>query len=358
MVVEVTFKGNRREFFDWPYPEAPAAKTPVIVAVERGEDFGRVHATGDLARTRRAGTTHGQASRDPLRKVLRAANSEEIDRATQLRADEHNVRVRAIEKVRALGLDLKVSDIEWQWDRKRLTVYFTSDERVDFRQLVRQLEGLFGTRVHMWHIGVRDEARRVDGIGRCGRQMCSASWLPELVPVKSSVAKDQHLSTLNPAQISGVCGRLMCCLRYEHEFYVTQRKRFPKEGRVLRTLTGEEKVLSLDIFRETVTLRAVAGETRVVPLVQLRQELQGERPAWADRTGPDSSAAASSTDAGDNDEPRGEAASATEVTTPEESDESSDESRNIDESKDVDETKPPAGAASPPGAGRDRKSVV
>lgn len=283
MVIEVAFKGNRREFFEWPFPEAPALKTPVIVEVERGEDIGHVHATGDLALKRRAGTTHGKASRNPLRKAVRAANGDEVARAQQLRADEHNVRVRAIEKVRSLGLDLKVSDTEWQWDKKRLTVYFTAEQRVDFRQLVRQLEGLFGTRVHMWHIGVRDEARRLDGVGRCGRQLCSAGWLPELVPVKSSVAKDQHLSTLNPSQISGACGRLMCCLRYEHEFYVEQRRRFPKEGKIVRSAAGEEKCLSVDIFRETVTLRSVAGETRVVPLQRLREDLVGDLPAWATR---------------------------------------------------------------------------
>lgn len=275
MVIEVTFKGNRREFFEWPFEDAPAARTAVVVEAERGEDLGRVHSTGERALVRKAGTTHGKASPDPLRKAIRAATGDEITRATQLRDEEVNVRTRAIEKVRTLGLDLKVSDTEWQWDKKRLTVYFTAEERVDFRQLVRQLEGLFGTRVHMWHIGVRDEAKRVDGVGRCGRQMCSASWLPELVPVKSSVAKDQHLSTLNPAQISGVCGRLMCCLRYEHEFYVQQRKRFPKEGKIVTTSLGEEKVASLDIFRETVTLRVPGGDSRVVPLDQLRQEMGG-----------------------------------------------------------------------------------
>lgn len=276
MVIEVSFKGNRREFFDWPFEDAPAVKTPVVVEVERGEDIGRVHATGDLALKRKAGTTHGKATPEPLRKAIRAANGDEITRATQLRAEEYNVRIRAIEKVRTLGLDLKISDTEWQYDKKRLTVFFTAEQRVDFRQLVRQLEGLFGTRVHMWHIGVRDEAKRVDGVGRCGRQLCSASWLPELIPVKSSVAKDQHLSTLNPAQISGACGRLMCCLRYEHEFYVQQRKRFPKEGKIITTAAGEEKVVSLDIFRETVTLRSPIGESRVLPLVQLRQEMAGE----------------------------------------------------------------------------------
>ncbi len=204
------------------------------------------------------------------------ATADDVARGTQLRTDEDNVRRRAIEKVRAQNLDMKVSDTEWQWDRKKLTIYFTAEKRVDFRQLVRQLEGLFGTRVQMWHIGVRDEAKRLDGVGRCGRQYCSASWLPELRPVKSSVAKDQRLSTLNPAQISGSCGRLMCCLRYEHEFYVQQRKRFPKEGKVLVTSLGEEKVVANDIFREQVTLRTLTGEMRILTLPALRKEIGGE----------------------------------------------------------------------------------
>lgn len=275
-LVEVSFKGNRREFFRWTDGEPPALRTPVIVEVERGEDFGLIHATGELALHRKAGTTHGKASPDLLPLVLRIATSDDVQKAEQLRADDENVRKRAIEKVRAQGLEMKVSDTEWQWDRKKLTLYFTAEKRVDFRQLVRQLEGMFGARVQMWHIGVRDEAKRLDGIGRCARQYCSASWLPELRPVKSSVAKDQRLSTLNPAQISGTCGRLMCCLRYEHEFYVSQRKRFPKEGKILTTLLGEEKVVSNDIFREQVTLRSVSGETRTIALGALNIEIGKE----------------------------------------------------------------------------------
>jgi cell fate regulator YaaT (PSP1 superfamily) len=276
MLIEVAFKGNRREFFTWAFPEAPALRTPVIVDADRGEDLGTVHSTGELAVTRKAGTPHGKASPDQLRPILRAATADDISKGASLRDDEENVRRRAIEKVRAQGLEMKVSDTEWQWDRKKLTIYFTAEKRVDFRQLVRQLEGLFGTRVQMWHIGVRDEAKRLDGIGRCARQFCSASWLPELRPVKSSVAKDQRLSTLNPSQISGSCGRLMCCLRYEHEFYVQQRKRFPKEGKIIVTLAGEEKIVSNDIFREQVTLRGATGEVRIVPLAQLNRELGGE----------------------------------------------------------------------------------
>jgi hypothetical protein len=132
---------------------------------------------------------------------------------------------------------------------------------------------MFRTRIELKQIGVRDEAKRLDGIGRCGRQYCSAAWLPELRPVNLGVAKDQRLS-LNPSQISGACGRLMCCLRYEHDFYVESRKRFPKEGKLIKTKRGEEKVLANDIFRERVTLRGEDGEQRTIPLAELRAEAE------------------------------------------------------------------------------------
>jgi len=138
---------------------------------------------------------------------------------------------------------------------------------------VRDLESVFHTRIELRQIGARDEAKRLDGVGRCGRQFCCSSWLPELRPVSLALAKDQHLS-LNPSQISGGCGRLLCCLRYEHDFYVQTRKRFPKEGKALRTRVGLEQVLAVDIFRETVTLRSEAGDTRVVTLEKLKAEVE------------------------------------------------------------------------------------
>jgi hypothetical protein len=171
---------------------------------------------------------------------------------------------------------MKLSDAEWRWDRRKLTIYFTAEKRVDFRNLVRELASQFRTRIELKQIGVRDEAKRLSGIGRCGREYCSASWLPELRPVNLGVAKDQRLS-LNPSQISGACGRLMCCLRYEHDFYVQQRKRFPKEGRIVTTSKGQEKVVVNDIFRERVTLRAEDGETRTVALGDFRLEMVGDR---------------------------------------------------------------------------------
>jgi cell fate regulator YaaT (PSP1 superfamily) len=132
---------------------------------------------------------------------------------------------------------------------------------------------MFRTRIELRQIGARDEAKRLDGVGRCGRRYCCSSWLPELRPVSLALAKDQHLS-LNPSQISGGCGRLLCCLRYEHDFYVQARRRFPKEGKTLRTAVGLEKVLAVDVFRETVTLRAETGDTRVVSLETLAAELE------------------------------------------------------------------------------------
>ncbi len=209
-----------------------------------------------------------------LRRIVRRATADDAAVAEQLHHEEEDVRRRVMERVKGHTLPMKVSDAEWQWDRKKLTVYFTAEQRVDFRALVRDLASLFHTRIELRQIGARDEAKRLDGVGRCGRQYCCSSWLPELRPVSLALAKDQHLS-LNPSQISGGCGRLLCCLRYEHDFYVQTRKRFPKEGRVLRTAMGAERVLAVDVFRETVTLRTDAGDTRVVSLEKLKGEVSG-----------------------------------------------------------------------------------
>jgi cell fate regulator YaaT (PSP1 superfamily) len=271
-LVEVAFKGNRKEFFAWEGTEPPPARASVVVEADRGEDLGVVYAVGEHAEKRCLGCTHGIGSTAPARKVLRVASTRDMRQARELRAQDEAARQKGMERVKAHGLVMKLSDAEWQWDRKKLTFYFTAERRVDFRNLVRDLAALFRARIELKQIGVRDEAKRLDGVGRCGRQFCSAGWLPELRPVNLGVAKDQHLS-LNPSQISGACGRLMCCLRYEHEFYVQSRKRFPKEGKVLVASVGEEKVVSNDIFNERVTLRSTEGETRVVPLAQLRREL-------------------------------------------------------------------------------------
>ena len=272
-LVEVAFKGNRKEFFLWDYPDPPPLNAAVIVDVDRGEDLGYVHALGELAEKRNGGCSHGCGTSLPERKALRLASEKDRGLSKDLARLNEDARRKAMERVRVNGLGMKLSDAEWQWDRKKLTLYFTADKRVDFRNLVRDLASLFRTRIELKQIGVRDEAKRLDGIGRCGRQYCSASWLPELRPVNLGVAKDQRLS-LNPSQISGACGRLMCCLRYEHEFYVQSRKRFPKEGKIVVTKLGDEKVVAIDIFHERITLRGVEGELRSLALAEFKQETE------------------------------------------------------------------------------------
>ncbi len=274
LLIEVAFKGNRKDFFLWDQDDPPPLRAAVIVDADRGEDLGVVHSLGDAAELRNRGTPHGYGSAGTAKKARRLATPEDVERAKELRVQDDDARRRAQERVKANDLLMKLSDAEWQWDRKKLTLYFTADKRVDFRALVRELASMFRTRIELKQIGVRDEAKRLDGIGRCGRQYCSASWLPELRPVNLGVAKDQRLS-LNPSQISGACGRLMCCLRYEHEFYVQSRKRFPKEGKLLRTAKGEEKVVANDIFRERVTLRGDDGEQRTLSLAELQSETGG-----------------------------------------------------------------------------------
>jgi cell fate regulator YaaT (PSP1 superfamily) len=278
--IEVRFKGTRKAYFVWEDDSDPLhLKEPVIVEVERGRDLGRVSAVGDTAVKKCGGCTScavgGETTPDsgPLKPVVRRATVEDCKTHQELRMGEEEVRQKVIQRARAHELLMKISDTEWQWDRNKLTIYFTADKRVDFRALVRDLASLFRTRIELRQIGVRDESARLSGVGRCGREYCCSTWLKELSPVNLGLAKDQHLS-LNPSQISGGCGRLLCCLKYEHEFYVTARKRFPKEGKTLKTAVGAEKVIAVDIFRERVFLRHDDLGSRIIPLAQLRSEVE------------------------------------------------------------------------------------
>ncbi|HET6579007.1 MAG TPA: regulatory iron-sulfur-containing complex subunit RicT [Gemmatimonadales bacterium] len=280
--VEVRFKGTRKAYFVWDDAGAPLrVGEAVLVDVERGHDLGRVTAVGEVADKKCGGGCSGCAvggaaeAAEPTapKPVVRRATPDDQRVHAENRRSEDEARRKVIERVRTHELVMKVSDTEWQWDRNKLTIYFTAEKRVDFRALVRDLASLFRTRIELRQIGVRDEAARLSGVGRCGREYCCSSWLTELSPVNLGLAKDQHLS-LNPAQISGGCGRLLCCLKYEHEFYVTARRRFPKEGKNITTARGAERVVAVDIFRERVFLRSEEHGSRIIPLVQLHEEVE------------------------------------------------------------------------------------
>lgn len=267
---EVQFKGTRRDYFTAPGFDLRPGQW-VVVEADRGEDLGEVTAVGLIAE-RKCSSSGGCATPTPERRVIREAVEAEVSRLAELRRDEDRVRSETRVLVKRHGLKMKVTEAEWQHDRNKLIVYFTADRRVDFRELVRDLARRFRTRIELRQIGVRDEAALLGGVGRCGRELCCSTWLPELKPVSLQLAKDQKLS-LNPAQISGCCGRLMCCLMYEHKTYVESRRRFPREGKTLRTARGQEKVIGVDILQETVTVRDESGQRRTVSLDDLKREV-------------------------------------------------------------------------------------
>jgi cell fate regulator YaaT (PSP1 superfamily) len=267
---EVCFKGTRKGYFTYSEIDLRPGQY-VVVQADRGEDLGEVSAVGTIAE-RKCSTSGGCATPTPEHRVLRVAKADEVSHVDGLREDEHRVRARTRELVLKHNLKMKVTEAEWQFDRNKLIIYFTAEKRVDFRELVRDLARTFRTRIELKQIGVRDEAALLGGVGRCGRELCCSTWLPELKPVSLQLAKDQRLS-LNPAQISGCCGRLMCCLMYEHRTYVEARRRFPREGRTIQTSRGEERVVGVDIWRDAVSLRDAEGTRRTLSLDQLREEV-------------------------------------------------------------------------------------
>ena len=268
---EISFKGNRKAYFGYTNLDL-RPDLHVIVEADQGKDLGKVTAVGAIAERKCSSSNGGCATPAPEKQVLRIAHSDDIEKSQTLRKDEDRVRVEARKLVTKHQLSMKVTDAEWQFDRNRLTVYFTAEKRVDFRQLVRALASKFKARIQLKQIGVRDEAALLGGVGRCGRELCCSTWLPELKPVSLQLAKSQGLS-LNPSQISGCCGRLMCCLMYEHRTYVEARRRFPREGRKIRTGRGLERVVTIDIWNDTVLLKDDEGTRRTLTLEQLEREI-------------------------------------------------------------------------------------
>lgn len=278
-IVEVQFKGYRTGHYSYRTDFGLRSSEYVVVEADRGQDLGWVKRAEDSETLRCEGGCDHVSHRQmvpPAKRILRRAAPVDVERSLTLRAQEDEVRRRTRELVGKHKLKMKISEAEWQWDRRKLTVYFTADKRVDFRSLVREMAATFKTRIELRQIGVRDEARRLGGLGRCGRELCCRSWLPEIEPVTLQLAKDQGLS-LNPSQISGACGRLMSCLRYEHEFYQQARKRFPKVGKRLHTPKGEEEVTGWNPFSEEISLRGRQGEIRTIGLADLKAETAAAR---------------------------------------------------------------------------------
>lgn len=247
--VEVRFKNGRKEFFR--DTEDLNLQIGDIIATEAspGHDVGVVSLTGELIKVQMR-----KKNVDPyekLNKVYRKASQRDIDVWQEARKREEKIKLRARKIALNLGLQMKISDVEFQGDASKATFYYTADHRVDFRQLIREFAREFKTRIEMRQIGLRQEASRLGGIGPCGRELCCSTWLTDFRSVSTKAARYQQLS-LNPQKLTGLCGKLKCCLNYELDSYLEALQDFPKKDIKLNTKKGKAVCQKIDIFKGKV----------------------------------------------------------------------------------------------------------
>ena len=281
-LVEVRFKGGRKEFFRnksrLPLITGDAV---VVEAAGNGWHLGHVSLKGELVRLQMKKKKVPLDSKD-IRPILRVATDQDAERWQAVRDLETGTMFRARAVVEELHLKMKLSDVEYQADRTRATFFYSADDRVDFRDLIKRLADEFRVRVEMRQISLRHEAGRLGGIGSCGRELCCSTWLSDFKSVSTTAARYQNLS-LNPAKLSGQCGRLKCCLNYELDTYLDALKDIPQVQRPLLTEKGEYVLQKTDIFKRKMWF-AVRGDNNwvVVPAERVREVLElnkrGEKP--------------------------------------------------------------------------------
>ncbi len=244
-VVGVRFrKAGKIYYFDPGFLELKAGQD-VIVETSRGLELGEV--------IQGAKEVNKSEIVPPLKPVRRLATEADYKRLAENKEKEKEAMTLCQEKIKKHKLNMKLVDVEYTFDHNKIVFYFTAEGRVDFRELVKDLAAVFRTRIELRQIGVRDEAKMLGGLGPCGRGLCCATFLGEFEPVSIRMAKEQSLS-LNPTKISGICGRLMCCLRYEAGQYEDAREDFPEIGGVVITPNGEGKVVAQNIIKKSVTV--------------------------------------------------------------------------------------------------------
>lgn len=251
-VIGVRFQNAGKLYFFDPGPYWPTPGDFVVVETARGIEFGEV-VTGIRE-------LNDEQLTAPLKKVVRVATAEDVQHAKDNKAAEKEAYAICQQKIAEHRLDMKLVSVEYTFDNSKILFYFTANGRVDFRSLVKDLASVFRTRIELRQIGVRDEAKMLGGLGPCGRPICCGAFLGDFQPVSIKMAKEQNLS-LNPNKISGVCGRLMCCLKYEQDNYEQTRKRMPKVGKEVMTPDGPGTVWDLNIIKETVRVRIQKGDS-------------------------------------------------------------------------------------------------
>jgi cell fate regulator YaaT (PSP1 superfamily) len=262
-IVEVQFKGQRKELYVNSRSLYLHTGNYCVVQADRGEDMGLIVSIA------KAGAKDVETE---MKEILRHANDHDVEIMEEKREQEQEALRICQQKAAEHDLPIKLVDVEYQFDGNKVTFYFTADGRIDFRELVKDLAGVFRTRIDLRQIGVRDEARRFDGMGMCGRKLCCSSWLRDFEPVTLKMAKDQNLP-LTPSKISGACGRLMCCLAYELSDYKELSMDIPKVGSKMRCFGGTHRLEKVDIFNASAILSDEDGNTVEVKIEDLKEEL-------------------------------------------------------------------------------------
>ncbi len=268
-MIEIVFKGERKELYDNPQQFPFIVGDYVIVEAEKGEDLGIVNQVGSVLERKKI--------EGKIRNILRKPTTKDLEIYRDNRVKEFDAYQLCRRKIADRCLEMKLVDVEFQFDSNKITFYFTAEKRIDFRELVKELAAIYKVRIELRQIGVRDEAKRIGGYGGCGRKLCCTTFLKEFEPITTQCAKEQNLP-LNPQKLSGICGRLLCCLMYEREFYQQQTEKLPMVDSRYVTAHGEGTVISVDVFRETAILQFSEEKRETFTVEELAQFRQIEVP--------------------------------------------------------------------------------
>lgn len=271
VVVGVRFKRAGKIYYFDPAGLELSRQETVIVETARGLELGEVAvANREVAEA---------AIVPPLKRVIRKATASDLQQSQRNQAREKDAIDLCRRKIQDHGLDMHLVDAEYTFDASKIIFYFTAEGRVDFRELVKDLASAFRTRIELRQIGVRDEAKFLGGLGTCGRELCCCSFLGDFEPVSIRMAKEQHLS-LNPSKISGVCGRLMCCLRYECQHYGGARPHLPEVGTRVVTLEGEGRVVGVNALKNSVSVELDGKTLKEFPVEEVddKRNAAGKHP--------------------------------------------------------------------------------
>jgi len=259
-VVGVKFKREGKVYFFDPGELTLKRGDAVICETDQGLVFGQVLSE--------PGELKEEAWPEPLKPILRLATEEDLNVIKENQLLEREAQEFCKERVKARELPMKVVATEYLFDRSKIIFYFTAENRVDFRELVKDLVQKFRTRIELKQIGARHETRILKGLGICGREVCCASLLENLDRVSVKMAKEQNMA-LNPEKISGLCGRLMCCLAYEYDTYVELKRRMPKCGKTVNTPKGQGKIIRQDVLKQEIALEMEDGTIKTIKVEEL-----------------------------------------------------------------------------------------